>query len=143
MKQLRNKASLDWHHQNQCGQCEIDKFYDEVEAVFHDEDSGITQKAKTCAKCLPLAYALREFMYLRFTNPAAADLLALKIITNNAITYDEALTVLKGCTKDYPDIPNGPTKILGRHRQRISELAQDILNKFPQLENLMGVHKKK
>lgn len=132
MKKQTRENQIDYYYQEQCGQCNADKFYDEIEDLLNP-DSSITQKANILRHCRPLLFAVKELLRLRIFDPASFDLLCIKAVFPE-MTYDEIANLLKGVA---PDLQLLPTRRVFRSRGRVSELVKTAIEKFPELAKII------
>lgn len=133
MREQTTQDKIDYHHQRQCDECDADKLYDQVELALNSPN--LDKKLKPLYQCDVLRLAIKELMRLRFKDPVSFDFICLKIIEPE-LKYEEIAEALCSHVVDYQVTP---TRMVGKHRARVSELAKKAYQRFPEIKDLLGV----
>lgn len=119
-REQTNEHVVDYYNQLECGDCDVEAFYDQIESSL--QGSSITSKAKTLSHCPAMIYLIKELAWHRWNNPIAFDLMCLKFLEPN-LSYDEI-------TEKFRCDPKGksfiPTRAVWNHRARVAEAVTQM-----------------
>ena len=132
-KAQSNENRIDWYHQQQCENCDVESFYDEIEKALDAE--FITDKVKSLRKCDIIPYVVKRLLILRILDPAAFDLLCIKVVYPE-MTYEEITDLLKAYA---PDLQLAHTRKVYKDRARVADAVKEATRNHDELKKVFNV----